>query len=292
MTTKNPKLLRAAPVTDALYADLKNRVAVFRARSGRAPKLAVVLVGEDPASVIYTTKKSEMAAAIGIESLTVKLPSTVTPATVREKIDALNRDPSVDGILIQRPLPKTFSESEIVYFVTPEKDVDAFHPTNVGKLQLGLPCFKPCTPWGVMRLLKHYGIGVEGKLVAVVGRSSIVGKPMAALLLQANATVLQVHRKTKNMASLVSKADVVVAAAGHPELIQSKHLKKGAIVIDVGIHRVVSKSKSKIVGDVSEKALKSKAKAATPVPGGVGPMTIAILMENTVAAAEGAYRAP
>jgi methylenetetrahydrofolate dehydrogenase (NADP+)/methenyltetrahydrofolate cyclohydrolase len=243
----------------------------------------VVLVGEDPASVIYTRRKGEAAAKVGMEHDTIKLPVTATPQEVKAVIDRLNADRAVDGILIQRPLPKGFKEEEVLYWVAPEKDVDAFHPIDTGRLVLGLPAFAPCTPAGVMELLKHYQINPSGKIACIIGRSSIVGKPMAALLLQANATVLQCHSKTPDLAAMSRQADIVVAAIGKAEAIRAEHIREGAVVIDVGINRLES---GKIVGDVAYEEVCKKASAITPVPGGVGPMTIAILLQNTVWAAE------
>lgn len=273
----------AKPVVEKVHSEVATRVAAFKTKTKRTPKLVVVLVGEDPASVIYTRRKGEAAVKVGMDHDTVKFPPTATPAEVKATIDRLNADPAVDGILIQRPLPKSFKEEEVLYWVSPEKDVDAFHPTNTGRLVLGLPAFAPCTPAGVMELLKHYEINPSGKIACIVGRSSIVGKPMAALLLQANATIFQCHSKTPNLPAVCRQADIVVAAIGKPEFIHADHVREGAVVIDVGINRLES---GKIVGDVAYDEVAKKASAITPVPGGVGPMTIAILLQNTVWAAE------
>lgn len=273
----------ARPVVEKVHSEVATRVAAFKAKAKRTPKLVVVLVGEDPASVIYTRRKGEAAVKVGMEHDTIKFPPTATPAEVKATLDRLNADPAVDGILIQRPLPKSFKEEEVLYWVAPEKDVDAFHPTNTGRLVLGLLAFAPCTPAGVMELLKHYEINPSGKIACIVGRSSIVGKPMAALLLQANATIFQCHSKTPNLPAVCRQADIVVAAIGKPEFIRADHVREGAVVIDVGINRLES---GKIVGDVAYDEVAKKASAITPVPGGVGPMTIAILLQNTVWAAE------
>jgi len=278
-----PTLISAKPVVEQLRISTQKRASEFLKKYGRSPKLAVVLVGEDPASVIYTRKKGETAISMGMEHVSMTFPHTATPIEVKAAIDRLNQDPGVDGILIQRPLPKTFKEEEVLYWVAPEKDVDAFHPENTGRLALGLPCFKPCTPAGVMELLKHYGINPAGKLACVIGRSSIVGKPMAALLLQADATVLHCHSKTPNLKGIALQADIVVVAAGKPGLIDATYIKEGAVVIDVGIHRTDA---GKVIGDVVFDQVAARASAITPVPGGVGPMTIAVLLENTVWAAE------
>ncbi len=275
--------LLAKPVVEKVHHEVEQRVAAFKARTKRAPKLVVVLVGEDPASVIYTRRKGEAAARVGMEHDTVKLPATSSPQEVKAVIDGLNADRAVDGILIQRPLPKGFKEEEVLYWVAPEKDVDAFHPINTGRLVLGLPAFAPCTPAGVMELFKHYGIDPAGKITCIIGRSSIVGKPMASLLLQANATIIQCHSKTPHLPSVCRQADIVIAAIGKPEFVRADFVRDGAVVIDVGINRLES---GKIVGDVAYDEVAKKASAITPVPGGVGPMTIAILLQNTVWAAE------
>lgn len=275
--------LLAKPVVEKIHADVKARVHAFSTAKGRVPKLAVVLVGQNPASVIYTSKKGEAAVACGMNHESVLFPETATPAEVKAAIDRLNADPTVDGILIQRPLPPSFKEEEVLYWVSPKKDVDAFHPENTGRLSLGLPCFKPCTPAGVMEILAHYGIDPAGKTACIIGRSSIVGKPMAALLLQANATILHTHSRTRDLPGLCRQADIVVAAIGKPGYVDASYVREGAVVIDVGINRLPS---GKVVGDVNYEEVSRMASAITPVPGGVGPMTIAILLQNTVWAAE------
>ena len=275
--------LSSKPVVAALREDTAARAQKFKARYGRVPRLAVVLVGEDPASVIYTTRKGEAAVAAGLEHETIRLPASETPRNVREAVEKLNRDPAVDGILVQRPLPRSFNEEEVVYWVAPEKDVDAFHPENAGRLFLGLAAFQPCTPSGVMEILKYYKIPVAGKIACVIGRSSIVGKPMAALLLKADATVLQCHSRTPNLAAITKQAEILVVAAGKPRMIGAEHVRDGAVVIDVGMHRDPA---GKVFGDVRFDEVSPKCSAITPVPGGVGPMTIAVLLRNTVLAAE------
>ena len=275
--------LIAKPVAEKKRLQIRERIQAFVKRAHRAPHLAVVLVGNDPASVIYTRKKGETAVSLGIDHQTVALPAGTSPEEVKTVVEKLNRDPKVDGILIQRPLSRHFVEEEVLYWVSPEKDVDAFHPENAGRLFLGLPCFQPCTAAGVMALLEHYEINPAGKIACVVGRSSIVGKPMASLLLQKDATVLHCHSKTPDLAVYTKQADILVVAAGKMGLINSSHVKKGSIVVDVGIHRDAT---GKIAGDVRYDEVSPMVAAITPVPGGVGPMTIAILMENTVTAAE------
>jgi methylenetetrahydrofolate dehydrogenase (NADP+) / methenyltetrahydrofolate cyclohydrolase len=278
------KLLEAKPVADKMKQDLSKRVESFTRRTGVKPKLAVVLVGDDPASVIYTSKKGKAAEALAMEHLTARFSEDASPFEVHQKIQELNQDPSVHGILIQRPLPKAFKEEEVLYWVTPEKDVDAFHPLNVGRLSLGLKeGFTPCTPAGVMEILKFYEIDIAGKNAVIIGRSAIVGKPMATLLLQNDATVMQCHRRTCALPEITHKADLLIVAAGKHHLIDKSFVKKGAIVIDVGIHRT---PEGKVEGDVNPAGLEQVAAAYTPVPGGVGPMTIALLLSNTLRAAE------
>ena len=279
------QILSSKPVIESMEVELRERVRKFHARAGRFPKLSVVLVGEDPASVIYTTNKGKRAVSLGMEHESIHMPASATPAEVLREIQRLNADRTVDGILIQRPFPRAggFHEEETVYWVNPEKDVDAFHPENTGRLSLGLPCFQPCTPAGVMEILRHYGISVAGKTACVIGRSSIVGKPMAALLLQADATVIQAHSRTHDLASMTRQADILVVAAGKMGLVGREHVKSGAVVVDVGIHR---NAEGKVCGDVRADEMPGVASAFTPVPGGVGPMTIALLMKNTVLAAE------
>ncbi|MGK5082212.1 bifunctional 5,10-methylenetetrahydrofolate dehydrogenase/5,10-methenyltetrahydrofolate cyclohydrolase [Bdellovibrionota bacterium FG-1] len=275
--------LYAQPVVEQLQKDLRERIGQFKTKTGRSPGLAVVIVGEDPASVIYTKKKRETALAVGMQSEVLRLPATSTPMEVRALIERLNADPKTDGILIQRPLPAQFIEEDVVYWVHPDKDVDAFHPENTGRLVLGLPCFRPCTPAGVMEILKHYNVDPAGKIACVMGRSSIVGKPMASLLLQANATVLQCHSRTPNLRAMTSQADILVVAIGKPHAVDRTYVKTGAVVIDVGIHR---NAENKVVGDCDYNDISKHAYMATPVPGGVGPMTITILLQNTMMAAE------
>jgi len=275
-------LLAAKPVIEARRARLREAAEKIRQRIGRPPHLTVILVGDDPASQVYVAQKGKAALDAGMTHDTIRLPDTTGAREVREVVARLNADEKVDGILLQRPLPKSFAEEEVVYWVAPAKDVDAFHPETTGRLHLGLPSFAPCTPAGVIAILEHYQIDVRGKLACVIGRSAIVGKPMAALLLQRDATVIQAHSKTKDLAKLASSADLLVVAAGKPRLIGTEFVKPGAVVIDVGIHRG---SDGKLCGDVRFDEVSRHASAITPVPGGVGPMTIQILLENTALAA-------
>ena len=275
--------LASKPVTATMMNSLQTRVKNVTAKLGRPPQLAVILVGDDPAAAIYTKRKSTRAAELGIAHQTVLFPSTASPQEVRKAVTKLNEDDDVDGILIQRPLPSSFKEEEVLYWVAPHKDVDAFHPENTGRLMLNLPCFAPCTPAGVMELLKAYEIPIAGKTACVIGRSSIVGKPMASLLLAANATLIHCHSKTRDLGKFTREADILVVAAGKPGLITGEHVKQDAVVVDVGIHQT---AEGKVIGDVDFASAALKASAITPVPGGVGPMTIMMLMQNTVKSAE------
>ncbi len=275
--------LLAKPVADQIQKDVQGRVSQFTRAHGRPPKLSVILVGSDSASRIYTQRKGELAQALGMSHETLSFASDVSPKTVRDCVLTLNDDPNIDGILIQRPLPKSFDENEVLFWIEPNKDVDAFHPLHAGRLFLGLPTFQPCTPAGIMELLKFYKIATSGQVACVIGRSSIVGKPMASLLLQSDATVIHCHSKTPNLKDLTRQAGLLIVAAGKPNLIDDTHVQPGAVVIDVGIHRATD---GRLIGDVDFGRVSTVASAITPVPGGVGPMTLAILMRNTVHAAE------
>ena len=247
------------------------------------PGLAVILVGEDPASQVYVKNKKLGCAAVGIYSESYDLPAETTQEELLALIDKLNRKDDIHGILVQLPLPKHIDETAVINAILPEKDVDAFHPVNVGKIMTGDYDFLPCTPAGVMELLKYYNIDVSGKRCAVIGRSNIVGKPMAMLMLHANATVTICHSRTKDLASVVKEADIVVAAVGRKCFVTADMVKEGAVVIDVGMNRPEG---GKLCGDVAFDEVAVKCSAITPVPGGVGPMTIAMLMKNTITAAK------
>ncbi len=270
----------------ALSAKLKNqmkeKVEVLKA-SGTNPCLAVIIVGENPASKVYVNNKKKSCAELGIESLEYALPEETTEGELLKIIDELNKNENVDGILCQLPLPSHICEKNIINSISPEKDVDAFHPENVGHIMIGDYTFLPCTPAGVMEMLKEYEIDVAGKNCVVVGRSNIVGKPMTMLLLKENATVTVCHSRTKDLASFTRAADILVSAVGKPGLITEDMVKENAVVIDVAINRLEN---GKLCGDVDFEKVKEKASFITPVPGGVGPMTIAVLMKNTVTAAE------
>ena len=289
--TKTAKIIDGNKMASTIRAELKEQVAALCKR-GVTPGLAVVLVGENPASQVYVRNKKKACADIGIESFSHELPAATTEKKLLGLIAKLNADPRVDGILVQLPLPKHIDEQKVLYAIDPEKDVDGFHPVNVGKMLIGEKAFLPCTPAGCQEMLVRSGFDPSGKHVVIVGRSNIVGKPMAAILMQktvgANATVTVCHSRTKNLAALTSQGDIVIAAIGVPEFLKARMVKPGAVVIDVGINRVEdpkAKLGYRLVGDVDFKGVSKKAKAISPVPGGVGPMTITMLLKNTIASA-------
>jgi methylenetetrahydrofolate dehydrogenase (NADP+)/methenyltetrahydrofolate cyclohydrolase len=260
---------------------LKEEVAALAAQ-GLTPTLAVLLVGDDPASQVYVRNKIAACAEVGILSRSFRFPSDCAPSELFAAIDRLNNDPAIHGILVQLPLPPQFDESEVVERIAVTKDVDGFHAENLGRLWQGRSGFVPCTPAGVMRLLSHAQVPLVGAEAVVVGRSNIVGKPMAALLLAAGATVTIAHSRTSNLAEVTRRADVLVVAVGKPGLVTGAMIKPGAVVVDVGINRLAD---GRLVGDVDFASAQGVARAITPVPGGVGPMTIAMLLANTVTAA-------
>ncbi len=275
------KILDGKAVSQRIKDELKKEVADLKAK-GLNPGLAVIIVGDDPASRIYVNNKKKACEYIGVRSEEYALPGDTTQEELLALIQKLNDSSEIDGILCQLPLPKHIDEKAVINAIRPDKDVDAFHPVNVGKIMIGDYDFLPCTPAGVMELIKESGIDIAGKECVVIGRSNIVGKPMSMLLLHAHGTVTICHSKTRDLAETVRRADIVVAAVGVPELIKGDMIKEGAVVIDVGMNRLPDK---KLVGDVAFDAAAEKASAITPVPGGVGPMTIAMLMKNTVKAA-------
>ena len=275
--------LNADIVRKKILEDVKKRVDKFKELKKRSPKLNVILVGDHTPSKIYISKKTKLAKSIGIKSDTLVFKDDISFNEIIEKINKLNNDPLIDGILIQRPLPKVLLNKNPSTWINPDKDVDGFHPLNVGKLSLGLPCLKPCTPHGIIKLLEHYKIPLEGKLACIIGRSEIVGKPMQVMLLNKNVTVIHCHSKTKDLINLSSMSDIVIASIGKKHFINKEFIKKGAIVIDVGIHR---DSNNKITGDVDYDSISEKASGASPTPGGVGIMTVSTLLENTILAAE------
>ncbi len=260
-----------------MRAELQEQVAAHASQDGKRPGLAVVLVGSDPASEIYVRNKGKAARAVGMESVERRLPESSTTNEVLGVVDELNRDPAVHGILVQLPLPAGIDRERVIQAIHPAKDVDGLSPLSQGALVKGLPGLRPCTPSGVMDLLRHYQVPLQGQRAVVIGRSELVGLPQALLLIEANATVTVVHSKTRDAREIVRQADIVVAAAGHPRLVRGDWIKPGAAVVDVGIHR----TDAGIIGDVAADEVQDHAGYVSPVPGGVGPMTIAELLKNT-----------
>lgn len=284
------KIISGNEVSQKMKDEMKQEVLGLKAK-GLEPCLAVILVGDDPASKVYVSNKKKACEYIGIRSLESKLPAETTTEQLLEVIKGYNEDPSVHGILCQLPLPKHIPETKILRSILPEKDVDCFHPYNVGLISIGEVRFLPCTPAGVIELIKRGGFQTEGADVVILGRSNIVGRPLSNMLDQRdmNATVTMCHTKTKNLKQRCAEADILIAAIGKPEYVRGDMVKEGAVVIDVGINRVDAPGTEKgfkIVGDVAFDEVKEKAAAITPVPGGVGPMTIAMLMKNTLTAAK------
>jgi methylenetetrahydrofolate dehydrogenase (NADP+)/methenyltetrahydrofolate cyclohydrolase len=286
------KIISGTEVAEEIRAELKKQVEELK-KKGVTPKLVMIRVGEDPASVSYVSGKSKASEELGIASDTIVYPENTKEEVLLSKIEELNKDPLVDGILVQLPLPKHINTDKVLNAINPQKDVDGFHPVNVGRLLIGEPYFMPCTPHGAVELMVRSGNSPEGKHVVICGRSNIVGKPLMAILVQkkprANATVTVCHTGTKNLAKITKQADILVAAMGAPKVITADMVKKGVVVIDVGVNRIpdaTKKSGFRLVGDTDFEAIKEKAKAITPVPGGVGPMTVTMLMMNTVRAAE------
>lgn len=286
------KIITGKEISAQIRVELKERVDRLKVR-GVTPGLGVVLVGEDPASISYVTAKAKGAGEIGMFEETIRLPPTSTEEEVLWTVDRLNRDPKFNGVLVQLPLPKWVNPDKVISFISVEKDVDGFHPINVGKLLRGEPCAIPCTPYGVVQLLTRSGYSPEGKHVVICGRSNLVGKPLAALLVQkkkgANATVTICHTGTKDLPYFTKQADILVAAMGAPRVITADMIREGCVVIDVGVNRVLDPALPKgfrLVGDCDFDGMLAKAEAITPVPGGVGPMTVTMLLLNTVEAAE------
>src|SRR6059058_2974480 len=286
------KLIDGRAIADKVYVDLRRDIAESKSR-GLTPGLAVILVGDNPASRAYVRSKDKMCRELGLYSVKLEMPASTTHSELLARVEELNRDPAIHGILVQSPPPKQIDEAAIVRSLDPHKDVDGFHPENIAKLALGDPTgLVPCTPLGVQRLLVESKIEINGAHVVILGRSMIVGKPLALLLMQknknGNATVTMVHSRSRDLAQITLSADIVVAAIGRPEFVKADHVREGAVVIDVGINRVEDAGSTRgyrLVGDVAFSEVSKKARAITPVPGGVGPMTIAMLMANTVKAA-------
>jgi methylenetetrahydrofolate dehydrogenase (NADP+) / methenyltetrahydrofolate cyclohydrolase len=276
-----PLIIDGRSVSASLEVETARRIAALRER-GVTPGLAVVLVGDDPASQSYVNMKERDCARLGIRSFDSRLPADIPQERLLDVIDGLNDDPHVHGVLVQQPFPRHLDVEAVVARVSPVKDVDGFHPVNLGRLVRGLPGHRACTPWGVMRMLDHYGIELAGKRAVVVGRSLLVGKPMGLMLLARDCTVTYCHSRTVDLPGVCREAGILVAAIGRPRMIGPEHVREGAVVIDVGINR----TDAGMVGDVDFDAVAPRCSAITPVPGGVGPMTRAILMSNTVDAAE------
>ena len=287
MAMASEKIIDGKAFAAALRGRIATGVAAFKAQTGRAPGLAVVLVGEDPASAVYVRSKGKACREVGMESFEHRLPADTTQETLIELVEQLNDNPAVDGILVQLPLPDGLDDKKVIDMIDPDKDVDGFHPVNAGRLAIGANALTPCTPLGSLMLLKDRIGDLSGKEAVVIGRSNIVGKPMAQLLLQENATVTLAHSRTVDLPAVIRRADIVVAAVGRPNMVRGDWLKPGAVVIDVGINRIASDEpgKTRLVGDVAFDEAESVAGAITPVPGGVGPMTIAVLLRNTLVAA-------
>jgi methylenetetrahydrofolate dehydrogenase (NADP+)/methenyltetrahydrofolate cyclohydrolase len=282
MLAQTAKIIDGIAVASKIRVECKERVERLKQR-GITPGLAVILVGSDPASAVYVRNKIRACAEVGIKSVRYDFPRDADPEAVLETIETLNADPTVHGILVQLPLPPQFATGQVLRAISAGKDVDGFHLYNVGGLVVGDTVFPPCTPYGVVKLLEHENIDVEGKNVVVVGASNIVGKPMALMLMQQDATVCICHAKTRDLAQFTILADILVVAAGKPNLILPQMVKTGAVVIDVGINRLPD---GRLVGDVDFEGVRQKASYITPVPGGVGPMTVTMLLVNTIASAE------
>jgi len=286
------QLIKGAEVAAQIREELKQEIANLKAKHNVVPGLVTVLVGADPASQVYVGQKEKTSQELCIYSERYDLPADTSQEDLLKLVDKLNKDPKINGILVQLPLPKHLNEGEVLYTIDPKKDVDGFHPVNVGKLMIGEPDYLPCTPAGIQQLLIRSGTQIEGAEVVIVGRSNIVGKPIANMLLQkaqgANATVTICHTRTKDMAFHTKRADILIVVAGKPKAVTGDMVKEGVVVIDVGVNQIGTTAEGKriLVGDVDFDTVSEKAKAITPVPGGVGPMTITMLMMNTLRAAK------
>ena len=270
-------------VSSEVRKNLAREVAEFKEATGVTPGLAVILVGNDPASAVYVRNKHKACIDVGIESYQIEFPEDITEEELLKKLDELNADDKVNGILVQLPLPSGINEEKVIERISPDKDVDAFHPSNVGRIMIGNYSFLPCTPAGIISLLDHYNVEIAGKRCAVVGRSNIVGKPMALLLTERNGTVTLCHSKTRDLENILRESDIIVVAIGKAEFLKADMVKPGAVVIDVGINRT---AEGKLVGDVAFGEVSQVASMITPVPGGVGPMTITTLLRNTLSTAK------
>ena len=286
------EIISGTEIAKEIREELKQEIAELKEKHNLVPGLVTVLVGEDPGSQVYVGQKEKTSQALGIYSERYDLPADTTQEDLLALIDKLNKNPKIHGILVQLPLPKHLNETEVLFAIDPKKDVDGFHPVNVGKLMIGEPDYLPCTPHGIQQLLIRSGVKIEGAEVVIVGRSNIVGKPIANILLQkkegANATVTVCHTRSKDISFHTKRADILIVAAGRPKAITADMVKDGVVVIDVGVNQIGETPEGKriLCGDVDFEGVKEKAKAITPVPGGVGPMTITMLMMNTVRAAK------
>ncbi|MBU1163893.1 MAG: bifunctional methylenetetrahydrofolate dehydrogenase/methenyltetrahydrofolate cyclohydrolase FolD [Proteobacteria bacterium] len=285
------KIISGTEIAKEIRVELKKEIAELKEKHGLTPGLATVLVGDDPASKVYVGQKEKSCNNLGIYSKMINLPADASEEDLLKLVDELNNDSSIHGILVQLPLPKHINKTRVLYAIDPNKDVDGFHPVNVGKMVIGEKCFLPCTPHGVLELLSRSGVKTEGAEVVIVGRSNIVGKPVLNLMLQkrpsGNATVTLCHTRTKDLSFHTKRADILIVATGHPKTVTGDMVSEGVVVIDVGVNRIgkTPEGKAILVGDVEFDSVKEKAAAITPVPGGVGPMTIVMLMKNTVEAA-------
>ena len=283
MSASNPYLLNGKALAKKIQSELQAKISQLKPQIGRPPGLAVIMVGDNPASAVYVRNKETACQRVGIASMGQHLSEDTTQAELERAIAQLNQDDRVDGILVQLPLPKHLDAIALLHRIQPDKDADGLHPVNLGKLVRSEPGLRSCTPAGVMRLLQEYNIDPEGKKAVVIGRSILVGKPIALMLLEKNATVAIAHSRTQNLAAVCQEADILVAAVGKPEMITREMVKPGAIVVDVGINRIaVGGGKSRLVGDVAFDEVSAVASHITPVPGGIGPMTVAMLLSNTV----------
>ena len=277
------KIIDGKAISAQIREEIAEKVKLYNEKTGLRPGLAVIIVGENPASQVYVRNKKKACEQVGFNSWVYEMPESTTQDELNALIDKLNGDPGVHGILVQLPLPKHLDEEEVILRIKPEKDVDAFHPYNVGRITIGDPQFMPCTPAGIMELLKRAIIEISGKEFVVIGRSNIVGKPMALLLLAENGTVTVCHSRTKNLKEVCRRADILVVAIGRADFVTADMVKEGAVVIDVGMNR---NAEGKLTGDVDFASVSEVASYITPVPGGVGPMTITMLLQNTLTAAE------
>lgn len=285
------KIISGTEIAKTIRQEIAEEVIALKEQSGVTPGLVTILVGDDPASKSYVAAKNKTAAALGIYSKQVTLPRETSEQELLQTVQSYNEDPKIHGILVQLPLPQHINEGKVLFAIDPDKDVDGFHPVNVGKMVLGEQCFLPCTPHGILELLHRSGVETSGAEVVIVGRSNIVGKPVANLMLQkresGNATVTLCHTRTRDLQFYTRRADILIVAAGVPQMLSGEDVKEGVVVIDVGVNRIgeTSAGKARLVGDVDFDSVSKKAAAITPVPGGVGPMTITMLMKNTLEAA-------